>query len=80
MSCSHARLALIIESKMKHLDIVDRLIIRASIRRNIRTRKSVLNGEPDRISDLLEEAASEINRLRALQDRSIWAIIKDKLF
>ncbi len=65
---------------MKNLDIVDRLNIRASIRRNIQTRKSVQNGEPDRISDLLEEAAKEIVRLRVLQNRSIWSIIKDRLF
>lgn len=41
-------------------DIVDRLKIRADIRRNAKTRKSVQENKPDRISDLLEEAAEEI--------------------
>lgn len=44
--------------------LIDRLRKRASIRRSISTRKSVQNGEPDRIADLLEEAASEIERLQ----------------
>jgi hypothetical protein len=45
-------------------DLVVRLRKRAEIRRQISTRKSVQNNEPDRISDLLEEAASEIEALR----------------
>jgi len=45
-------------------DIVIRLRTRASIRRNISTRKSVQEGKPDRISDLLEDAADEIEKLR----------------
>ena len=45
-------------------DLVQRLRKRAEIRRQITTRKSVQNNEPDRISDLLEEAASEIEALR----------------
>lgn len=45
-------------------DIVHRLNIRASIRRQIATRKSVQEGKPDRIADLLEEAAQEIEKLR----------------
>lgn len=45
-------------------DIVQRLVTRATIRRNIVTRKSVQEGKPDRIADLLEEAADEISRLR----------------
>ena len=44
-------------------DLVYRLRKRAEIRRQITTRKSVQNGEPDRIADLLEEAADEIERL-----------------
>jgi hypothetical protein len=43
---------------------VERLRRRAEIRRQITTRKSVQEGRPDRIADLLEEAASEIERLR----------------
>ncbi len=45
-------------------DIVDRLLKRAEIRRQIPTRKSVQEGAPDRIADLLEEAAAEIKQLR----------------
>ena len=45
-------------------DIVHRLRKRAEIRRNILTRKSVQEGKPDRIADLLEEAAKEIETLR----------------
>ena len=45
-------------------DIVYRLRKRAEIRRQITTRKSVQEGKPDRISDLLEEAADEIEKLR----------------
>ncbi len=47
-------------------DIVYRLRKRAEIRRQIPSRKSVQEGAPDRIADLLEEAASEIERLRLL--------------
>ena len=45
-------------------DLVERLRIRAHIRRNIPHRKSVQEGKPDRIADLLDEAANEIERLR----------------
>lgn len=44
-------------------DLVFRLRERARIRRQIPTRKSVQNGEPDRIADLLEEAADRIDEL-----------------
>ena len=44
-------------------DLVYRLRKRAEIRRQIADRKSVKEGKPDRISDLLEEAANEIERL-----------------
>ena len=42
--------------------LVEKLRTRASIRRNIKDRKSVQEGKPDRIADLLEEAADEIER------------------
>ena len=45
-------------------DIVDNLRTRASIRRQIQTRKSVQEGKPDRIADLLDAAATEIETLR----------------
>ena len=37
-----------------------RLRKRAEIRRNIKDRKSVQEGNPDRIADLLEEAADQL--------------------
>ena len=50
---------------MQENDIIYRLRKRAEIRRQIPTRKSVQENKPDRIADLLEEAASEIENLRA---------------
>jgi hypothetical protein len=44
--------------------LVYRLRMRAEIRRQISTRKSVQEGKPDRIADILEEAANEIERLK----------------
>lgn len=41
-------------------DLVTRLRKRAEIRRQIATRKSVQEGKPDRLADLLEEAADAI--------------------
>jgi hypothetical protein len=52
--------------------LVERLRIRAAIRRQIPGRKSVQEGKPDRIADLLEEAANEIEMLeKALEDRPV---------
>jgi len=48
---------------MNEQDLVFRLRERARIRRQITTRKSVQEGKPDRIADLLEEAANEIESL-----------------
>lgn len=45
-------------------DIVYRLRKRAEIRRRIPTRKSVQAGEKDRLAELLDEAATEIETLR----------------
>ena len=52
-----------------HLPVVEQSLVfrlkkRAEIRRQISSRKSVEEGKPDRIADLLEEAAAEIERLR----------------
>jgi hypothetical protein len=44
--------------------LIYRLRKRAEIRRNIADRKSVQENKPDRIADLLDEAADEIERLR----------------
>lgn len=48
-------------------DLIERLEKRAAIRRQAQSRKSVQEGKPDRISDLLEEAAKEIKRLREFE-------------
>ena len=45
-------------------DLVYRLRKRAEIRRQIPGRRSVQNGEQDRLADLLDEAAAEIELLR----------------
>lgn len=50
-------------------DLVTRLRKRAEIRRNIKHRKSVQEGQPDRIADLLEEAANEIEQLQNTVDQ-----------
>jgi len=52
---------------MNEEDLVYRLRKRAEIRRKIPSRKSVQEGQPDRIADILEEAADEIERLRNAQ-------------
>lgn len=52
-------------------DLVYRLRKRAEIRRQITTRKSVQEGAPDRIADLLDEAAAEIVRLQD-EVQSLW--------
>jgi signal recognition particle subunit SEC65 len=49
---------------MSQADLIYRLRKRAEIRRQIPTRRSVQENQPDRIADLLEEAALEIQRLR----------------
>ena len=55
-------------------DIVYRLKKRAEIRRQIQDRKSVQEGKPDRIADILEEAANEIVRLREFETmyKDLW--------
>ena len=49
---------------MNQNDIVYRLRKRAEIRRQIPDRKSVQENRPDRLAELLEEAATEISTLR----------------
>ena len=48
--------------------LVERLRTRVSIRRSIKGRKSVIEGKPDRIADLLEEAADEVELLQEIRD------------
>ena len=55
--------------KPEDTDLVYRLRKRAEIRRQIPDRKSVVEGKPDRIADILEEAANEIERLREFEDQ-----------
>ena len=55
-----------------HLPVADQSLVyrlrkRAEIRRNISERKSVQENQPDRIADLLEEAANEIDRLKEFE-------------
>lgn len=57
-------------------DVEFRLRKRAEIRRQITTRKSVQEGAPDRIADLLDEGANEIVTLR-LQREMMGAALKD---
>jgi hypothetical protein len=52
-------------------DLVYRLQKRAEIRRQIQSRKSVQEGKPDRISDLLEEAAKRIKELEDILDSNV---------
>jgi hypothetical protein len=44
----------------------EKLRIRAHIRRNATNRKSVAENSPDRLSDLLEEAANRIDELEKI--------------
>jgi hypothetical protein len=55
---------------MNEEDLVYRLRKRAEIRRQIPGRKSVEEGKADRIADILEEAADEIERLRNDRNQS----------
>ena len=48
--------------------LVERLRIHANIRKSISTRKSVQEGKPDKIADLLEEAADYIEQLETFID------------
>jgi hypothetical protein len=59
---------------MNENDIVYRLRKRAEIRRQIQDRKSVQEGKPDRIADILDEAANEIVRLREFETmyKDLW--------
>ena len=47
--------------------LVYRLRKRAEIRRQIPSRKSVVEGRPDGLADLLDEAADELERLQGVE-------------
>jgi hypothetical protein len=55
--------------------LVFRLRKRAEIRRQIQDRKSVQEGKADRIADLLEEAADEIEKLQG----TVAALVAQRL-
>lgn len=62
-------------------DLVYRLRKRAEIRRQIPSRKSVQENKPDRIADLLEEAATEIKNLRVhkmLLGKHVFRLVEQK--
>lgn len=59
---------------MSEEKLVYRLRKRAEIRRQIPTRKSVQEGAPDRIADLLEEAANHIVELTSWIDGAKVAV------
>jgi hypothetical protein len=48
----------------------ERLRIRANIRRTAKGRKSVEEGKPDRLADLLDEAANALDDLESELQRS----------
>ena len=52
-------------------DLIFRLTERARIRRQISSRRSVQEGKADRLADLLEEAAREIQNLKKRLDNDL---------
>jgi hypothetical protein len=61
--------------------LIFRLRKRAEIRRQIAGRKSVEEGRPDRIADLLEEAANEIEQRtsKIITQENIIKILQEKV-
>lgn len=51
---------------MNEESLIYRLRKRSEIRRSIQSRKSVQEGKPDRIAELLDEAADEICKLETV--------------
>jgi len=56
-------------------DIIYRLRKRAEIRRQIPNRKAVEEGLPDRLANLLDEAADEIEKMRRL-----YSMLNEQLY
>lgn len=52
-------------------DLAYRLHKRAEIRRQISTRKSVQEDKPDRLADLLDEAADEIKKIQLMLEEEM---------
>ena len=59
--------------------LTERLRIRAQIRRQISTRKSVQEGKPDRLADLLDEAATELDKLKAGDPDAVIKVLDEVL-
>jgi len=57
--------------------LIERLRKRAAIRRQIPSRKSVQEGRADRLADLLEEAAQELENLETLDKQWEDFVTKD---
>lgn len=66
---SHHLLYQSYEQEYMEETLQQRLRIRANIRRNAKGRKSVEEGKPDRLADLLDEAADHIDRLESEKRR-----------
>ena len=63
---------------MDNQDLIYRLRKRAEIRRQISTRKSVQEGAPDRIAELLEEAADALeSKQEAIKHSQRWVGLTD---
>lgn len=65
----HDRFEELMAQDESHLPVTEQSLVfrlrkRAEIRRQIQGRKSVSEGKPDRIADLLEEAANELDKLK----------------
>jgi len=58
--------------------LIYRLRKRAQIRRQIPGRLAVIEGKPDKIADLLEEAANEIESLRQSVSNLSWEVNIDR--
>ena len=69
-----------------HLPVAEQSLVfrqrkRAEIRRQIKDRKSVQEGAPDRIADLLEEAADEIEQQKStiIDQENIIKILQEEV-
>lgn len=56
-----------IDFPVSEQSLVYRLRKRAEIRRQIAGRKSVQEGRPDRLADLLDEAADELEKVQGVE-------------
>ena len=59
--------------------LVFRLRKRAEIRRQIPGRLAVIEGKPDKIANLLDEAADEIERLQKRNAELGWAVNPERM-